>query len=89
MTKYPVHNRRRPNCSRGWSPVLIVNQRLPPCRRVGKRRGQPRFASGVAMGEKREKREKNYNEYFNKPRPIYFERDYAWRFVVCFGPPFF
>lgn len=47
------------------------------------------WRGGARGGEKKEKREKNYNEYFNKPRPIYFERDYAPRFVVCFGATVF
>lgn len=37
------------------------------------------FAPGDMKEEVRKKRGKNDNEYFNKPRPINFERDYARR----------
>lgn len=88
VTKYPVHNRRRPNVVDGplylsWIKgcPLVVGLASVEANRVSLLESQ--------WGKKERKREKNYNEYFNKPRPIYFERDYAWRFVVCFGPPFF
>lgn len=44
MTKYPVHDRRRPNRNRGRSLCTYRESKVAPCRRVGKR-----FASGVAM----------------------------------------
>lgn len=44
VTKYPVHDRRRPNRSRGRSLYTYRESKVAPCRRVGKR-----FASGVAM----------------------------------------
>lgn len=44
VTKYPVHDRRRPNRSRGRSLCTYRESKVAPCRRVGKR-----FASGVAM----------------------------------------
>lgn len=64
-------------------PVLIVNQRLRRVARGGefppRRSGDTKQRERERERKKKEETGKNDNEYFNKPRPIYFGRDYARR----------
>lgn len=81
-----THNYSHPgaNCTCGWS---LYSPRIKGYAALTLARSRVasvelptrRFASGDMKKEVRKKRGKNDNEYFNKPRPIYFERDYARR----------